>query len=205
MSESLKRPASAIEDDDSDDDFGPMPAGEEPTTADVNVSKKKKAKRLPFEKAYIENLPSAELYEHSFMHRDVVTQVAVARASEFIVTGSADGHVKFWKKMPDNIEFVKHFQAHLGPLNALVVSPDDLRLVTTSTDMMIKFFEIMSFDMSHMISTEYTPTAAVWLSSHAGLFTRVAVADASSGTVRIYKSDSHQILNELSFHFAPVK
>ncbi len=85
------------------------------------------------------------------MHRDVVSHVAVAKQSDFIITGSVDGHVKFWKKMLVNIEFVKHFQvnihrifefvvlisafqAHLGPINALVVSPDGKMLVTTSTD-----------------------------------------------------------------------
>lgn len=30
------------------------------------------------------------------------------------MTGSVDGHVKFWKKMEEGIEFVKHFRSHLG-------------------------------------------------------------------------------------------
>jgi peptidylprolyl isomerase domain and WD repeat-containing protein 1 len=210
MSDSLKRRVEEVADgDDSDDDFGPKPATVAANVTDdtniENSTKRKKLKKLAFEKTYIDNLPSGELYEHSFMHRDLVTHVAVAKVAEFIITGSADGHVKFWKKMPDNIEFVKHFQAHLGPIHALVVSPDDLRLVTTSADKMIKFFEILSFDMSHMISADYTPTAAVWLSSHAGLYSKVAVADSASGVIRIYKSDGLQPLNELTFHTQPVK
>ena len=44
------------------------------------------------------------------MHRDNVTHVVVARLLDFIITGSCDGHVKFWKKMMQGIEFVKHFQ-----------------------------------------------------------------------------------------------
>ncbi len=36
--------------------------------------------------------------------------------TDFIVTASSDGHVKFWKKLEDGIEFVKHFRAHLGQL-----------------------------------------------------------------------------------------
>lgn len=102
--------------DDSDDDFGPKPATN--TVAEVDNEEKvavKKVKRtLPFEKTYIDSLPSANMYERSFMHRDLVTHISVAKSAEFVVTGSCDGHVKFWKKMPDNIEFVKHFQAHLG-------------------------------------------------------------------------------------------
>lgn len=61
----------------------------------------------------MENLPSAEQYEHSYMHRDTVTHVAVARQSDFIITGSSDGHVKFWKKMLKDIEFVKHYQVRV--------------------------------------------------------------------------------------------
>ena len=34
--------------------------------------------------------------------------------TDFIVTGSQDGHVKFWKKQVEGVEFVKHFRAHLG-------------------------------------------------------------------------------------------
>ncbi len=33
-----------------------------------------------------------------------------------MVTGSQDGHVKFWKKQEEGIEFVKHFRAHVGEL-----------------------------------------------------------------------------------------
>ena len=47
---------------------------------------------------YLENLPSGENYEKSFMHRDIVTHVSVTK-SDFIITASQDGHIKFWKKL----------------------------------------------------------------------------------------------------------
>lgn len=47
------------------------------------------------------------------MHRDNVTFVCVAKTVDFIITGSCDGHIKFWKKLPGAIEFVKHFQVNL--------------------------------------------------------------------------------------------
>ena len=204
------------DDDSDDDDFGPMPIAddseerpEEGGDIIAAAPARKKAKKLPFEKTYVENLPSAEMYEHSFMHRDVVTHVAIAKSTEFLITGSTDGHVKFWKKMPENIEFVKHFQAHLGAIMSLVVSPDDKRLVTTSVDCMIKFFEIQSFDMSNMIKTEYTPTVAVWLRGQGGLYNRVAVADMNSGKIHLYRSDAGSGTNAplmmVDLHTQPVK
>ena len=51
----------------------------------------------------------SERYEKSFMHRDVVTKVVVASGG-FVMTGSVDGHVKFWKKDTEGFEFVKHFR-----------------------------------------------------------------------------------------------
>ena len=34
--------------------------------------------------------------------------------TDFLVTASCDGHVKFWKKTEEGIEFVKHYRGHLG-------------------------------------------------------------------------------------------
>lgn len=34
---------------------------------------------LEYEKVYLDNLPSAESYEISYMHRDVITHVAVTK------------------------------------------------------------------------------------------------------------------------------
>ena len=72
---------------------------------------------LEHEQAYLAALPSAQMYEKSFMHRDTVTQVAVAQDQDFLITGSIDGHLKFWKKTPTGIEFAKHYRAHVGALD----------------------------------------------------------------------------------------
>ena len=72
---------------------------------------------LEHEVAYLAALPSAQMYEKSFMHRDTVTQVAVAQDQDFLITGSIDGHLKFWKKTPTGIEFAKHYRAHAGSLD----------------------------------------------------------------------------------------
>ena len=72
---------------------------------------------LEHEQAYLAALPSAQMYEKSFMHRDTVTQVAVAQDQDFLITGSIDGHLKFWKKTPTGIEFAKHYRAHAGSLD----------------------------------------------------------------------------------------
>jgi peptidylprolyl isomerase domain and WD repeat-containing protein 1 len=85
-----------------DDDIGP--------TLPTHASKKQRV--LQHEAVYLSNLPDKDMYEKSLMHRDVVNFVCMT-ASEFIITTSTDGHVKFWKKQETGIEFVKHFRAHM--------------------------------------------------------------------------------------------
>ena len=72
---------------------------------------------LEHEAMYLEALPCAQMYERSYMHRDTVTHVAVAPETDFFVTGSVDGHLKFWKKKAEGVEFAKHFRAHLGAVD----------------------------------------------------------------------------------------
>eukprot|EP00966_Prymnesium_polylepis_P007160 165289-Prymnesium_polylepis.1 len=53
-------------------------------------------------RAALQALPSAEMYERSYMHRDHVTHV-LTTSTDFIVTASRDGQIKFWKKMQRGI------------------------------------------------------------------------------------------------------
>jgi len=75
---------------------------------------------LQFQQLYLQRLPSAEMYEKSYMHRDNVTHTAISR-KDFVITGSKDGHVKFWKKKPEGVEFVKHFRAHVGTASYIYI------------------------------------------------------------------------------------
>lgn len=120
-------------------DVGPPPpaTGEEEEEAGADVGPlpppPKKRKVLEFEQQYLASLPLADMYERSYMHRDTVCQVAVAPGPDFFITASVDGHVKFWKKQPQGIEFAKHFKAHLGPVSGLAVSSDGSLCATIST------------------------------------------------------------------------
>lgn len=67
-----------------------------------------------------------------------MAQVCVT-ATNFVLTTSVDGHLKFWKKQPPSpgeagIEFVKHFRAHLTPILAVVASVDGLVAATIASD-----------------------------------------------------------------------
>ena len=93
--------------------------------------KKKKKRVLEFEQHYVDRLPLSDMYEKSYMHRDNVTHVVVTPRSQFVVTASSDGHLKFWKIIPGGLDFVKHYKAHLSPIMSVAASADGSRLCTT--------------------------------------------------------------------------
>ena len=53
----------------------------------------------------LDNIPTSELYEKSYMHRDIVDGVYSSLETDFVITTSLDGHLKFWKKNYVGIEF----------------------------------------------------------------------------------------------------
>lgn len=117
---------------------------------------------LKFEQLYIDRLPEAEMYERSYMHRDVVTHIVVTKA-EFIITGSVDGHIYFWKKQPEGIEFVKHYRAHLGAIRDMTVSGDGQLLCSVAADQSLKVFDIINFDMINMCKLPFVPTSCAFI------------------------------------------
>lgn len=177
MSESLKR---CKEDSDSDDSssswVGP--------TLDEAV-KPKKRRVLKYEQLHLDNLPNAESYEKSYMHRDVITHILVTK-TEFVVTGSVDGHVKFWKKMEESIEFVKHFRSHLGPITDMTVNYNGSLLCTVSSDKSLKVFDVINFDMINMMRLNYSPLCAEWVHGLGDAICALAVGDAGSNAVYVY-------------------
>ncbi|KAI4334267.1 hypothetical protein L6164_018977 [Bauhinia variegata] len=161
---------------------------------------------IQFEKAYLDALPSANMYEKSYMHRDVVTHVAVSTA-DFFITGSIDGHLKFWKKRPVGIEFAKHFRSHLGPIEGLAVSVDGLLCCTISNDCSVKVYDVVNFDMMVMIGLPYVPGAVEWVYKQGDVKARLAISDRNSPFVHIYdaRSGSNEPIISKEIHLAPVK
>lgn len=176
---------------------------------------KKKKKAIPFEKIYLDNLPSSEAYERSFMHRDSVKFVLVAQKTHFIITASVDGHIKFWVKKAIGIEFVKHFRAHLGLIVDMSVNnPIGTLLATVADDQSLKIFDIVNFDMINMFKLPFKPGCVEWCYStvsmaarHKDPFPVIAVSDSESNKIYTYEGTGSNLepLTVLDrIHMAPV-
>ena len=160
---------------------------------------------------YLDSLPCATQYESSYMHRDVVSHAVVANRTAFLATASEDGHVKFWKKMQEGIEFVKHYHAHVGPVSEMAASFDGLWLATTGGDGAAKLYDVASFDMACILRTKkmaepYVPGCVAWLQTEARPAPRVAVCDATeAAAVRVYGAPAFEECARVRVHpAAPV-
>ena len=134
----------ADESESDNDDLGPaLPSAEAP---------KKKRRTLPYEKQYVAALPTAPRYSKSLMHKDQLSFCTFTPHTDFLITSSVDGYVKFWKKVAGGIEFVKEFKAHDGEIKGVSVSVDGRSYATVGADNNIKIFDVVTFDLLAMLS-----------------------------------------------------
>ncbi|KAM4638191.1 peptidylprolyl isomerase domain and WD repeat-containing protein 1 isoform 2-T2 [Amazona ochrocephala] len=145
----------------------------------------KKRRVLEFEHVYLANLPCASMYERSYMHRDVITHVACTK-TDFIITASHDGHVKFWKKIEEGIEFVKHFRSHLGIIESIAVSSEGALFCSVGDDKAMKVFDVVNFDMINMLKLSYHPGQCEWVYCPGDAISSVATSEKSTGKIFIY-------------------
>ncbi|KAF5881916.1 peptidylprolyl isomerase domain and WD repeat-containing protein 1 [Clarias magur] len=165
------------EDEEEDAWVGPLPTEAAPT---------KKRKVLEYERVYLDNLPSAVMYERSYMHRDVITHLACTK-TDFLITASQDGHVKFWKKKEDEgIEFVKHFRSHLGVIECISVSAEGALLCTVGDDRAMKVFDVVNFDMINMLKLGFHPGQCEWIYNPGDAISTVACSEKSCGRIHVY-------------------
>ncbi|KAG0043987.1 Peptidyl-prolyl cis-trans isomerase cyp15 [Gryganskiella cystojenkinii] len=176
-----------------------------PATAAEEVATKKRKKPLPHEALYISRLPSAEMYEKSYMHRDAINFVAVTK-TDFVVTTSVDGYLKFWKKTETGIEFVKQYKSHLGLIAGICVSDDGLLLATIAMDKTMKVYDVINFDMINMIKLEFTPSTVCWVHKRGEAQAKVAVSDADSSAIHVFdgRGEGKALFSITKLHSAPV-
>jgi len=72
--------------------------------------------------------------------------------TDFLITASCDGHVKFWKKTEELIEFVKHFRSHLTPVTDITDNYNGTLMCTISSDQTIKVFDVINFGTSKLFA-----------------------------------------------------
>ncbi|KAL4791380.1 hypothetical protein BDV19DRAFT_381595 [Aspergillus venezuelensis] len=199
-----KRPHSEVDPEDgddssSDDDFGPaLPSADAP---------KMKRRKLPFEKVYVNALPTSPRYSKSLMHKEQLSYATVTPHTDFLITSSIDGVVKFWKKMAVGVEFVKEFRAHSTEIKSVSASADGRSFATTGSDKTVKIFDVITFDLLAMLTLDFEPRCVCWVHPRGASLPLLAVTDEASNVIEIYdgRGENPSPLRTLkSIHRSPV-
>lgn len=110
-----------------------------------SAAPKKKRRKLPYEKLYVAALPASQRYSKSLMHKEQLSFTTFTPYTNFLITSSVDGVVKFWKKSSGDVEFVKEFRAHTGEIKGVTVSADGRSFASAGADKTVKIFDVVSF------------------------------------------------------------
>ncbi|KAK3394838.1 hypothetical protein B0H63DRAFT_59336 [Podospora didyma] len=163
----------------SDDDMGPQLPSAAP---------KKKQRVLPYEKLYISALPKSGRYSKSLMHKEQVAFLTMTPLTEFLITSSADGVVKFWKKVADGIEFVKEFKAHQGEIRSVSTSQDGRSFATAGVDKTVMLFDVVTFDLLAVLQLDFDPRCVCWVHKKGASLPVLAVSDSADTvpSIRLY-------------------
>ncbi|KAI2616604.1 hypothetical protein GGR54DRAFT_234163 [Hypoxylon sp. NC1633] len=185
MAEMLKKRSHSDFASDNDHDSSSDEDDMGPQLPSMTAAPRKKRRVLPHEKLYVEALPKSARYSKSLMHKEQVSFVNVTQ-SDFLITTSVDGVVKFWKKVAQGIEFIKEFKAHQGDVRSVSVSQDGRSFATAGADQTIKIFDVVTFDLLAMLPLDYTPRCVCWVHKRGASLPLLAVSDDSKPLIYIY-------------------
>ena len=187
------KPTPTEDSESEDDDLGPAL----PPSADQ--APKKKRRKLPYERQYVAALPSASRYSKSLMHKEQLAYCTFTPNTDFLITTSVDGYVKFWKKTRGGIEFVKEFKAHDGAIKSTTVSVDGRKFATAGAegDDTIKIFDVETFDLLAMLKPETASNSVCFVHGSGSTFPLLAVSSALDGRISIYDGRGE---NDLPLH-----
>ncbi|KAL2351747.1 cyclophilin-type peptidyl-prolyl cis-trans isomerase [Cryomyces antarcticus] len=190
--------APAPDDDSSDDDMGPaLPSAVPP----------KKRRKLPYESLYVAALPASPRYSKSLMHKEQLCFTTFTPTTDFLITSSADGVVKFWKKVSGDVEFVKEFRAHNGEIKSVSVSADGRSFATAGADRSVKIFDVVTFDLLAVLTLEVTPKCICWVHSRGASFPLLTLSTEVDSHIRIYDGrgeDQRPLHTITNLHRSPV-
>jgi len=172
-----------------------------------STAPKKKRRVLPYEKLFISALPKATRYSKSLMHKEQLSFLTMTPVTDFLITSSIDGVIKFWKKVADGIEFVKEFKAHQGEIRSVSVSQDGRSFASAGVDKTVKLFDVMTFDLLAVLQLDYMPRCVCWVHRKGSSLPLLAVSDDATPNIHLYdgRGESQEPVHTIKgLHRSPV-
>jgi peptidylprolyl isomerase domain and WD repeat-containing protein 1 len=156
---------------------------------DRHAKRKRQAQSDESAHLLLKELPCAAMYERSFMHKSSLCLVAVSVRSQFVATASVDGVLKFWKKKPLGIEFVRQFDTGTASLISMGFSCDQTLLAVLARGGALLVFDVRTADMIRSIRLGFDGLAMAWLADD-----KLAASDRNSSRVYVFGVDVDVVL-----------
>ncbi|PVU88454.1 hypothetical protein BB561_005853 [Smittium simulii] len=151
---------------------------------------------------FLNKLPASTTYEKSYMHKAPLTSVLVTK-TDFLITASFDGHIKFWKKSESDILFLKNYKAHAEKVLQIATNYQDLFLASISPDKSCKIFDILNFDMINIINLDFIPLAVCWVYISDISDSILLISDSNSNLIYKFSTDGKLLGYISSIHSNP--
>jgi len=92
------------------------------------------------------------------MHKDTVNNIISSSKTDTIITFSVDGHIKFWKKVFNLVDFGKNLKAHNGLITGAALSEHQDLLCTVGLDRTLKIFDVLNCDLRVSLRLNFVPS-----------------------------------------------
>jgi peptidylprolyl isomerase domain and WD repeat-containing protein 1 len=111
------------------------------------------------------------------MHKETVNNVISSPLTDYIITVSVDGHIKFWKKIFNLIEFTKNFKAHSGLITGTALSKNHDLLCSVGLDKTLKIFDVLNCDLKISIRLNFVPSCCEFIPQEGKDWDMIAVSE----------------------------
>jgi peptidylprolyl isomerase domain and WD repeat-containing protein 1 len=166
------------------------------------------------------------------MHRDTINNIISSPRTDYLITLSIDGHVKFWKKVFNLVEFAKNFKAHSGLITGASLSRNNDLLCTVGLDKTLKIFDVANCDLLSAVKLNFVPSCCEFVPQKGRDWHLIAVSEEKTGKIwlvdpnynegrdnadeeeRVHgwednegedKKEEGHVVNSVSFHRHPIK
>lgn len=140
------------------------------------------------------------------MHREQLCFTSFTPHTDFLITASIDGVVKFWKKSSDGVDFVKEFKAHNGEIKSVSVSADGRSFATVGSDNTVKIFDVVTFDLLATLNLQFEPSCVCWV-HHRGASLPLLAVSGEGSTIHIFdgRGENQKAIKSLTgIHRKPI-
>lgn len=120
----------------------------------------------------------------------------MTKYTDFILTGSKDGILKFWKKTQSNIEFVKTYKVFLNRITRIITSLDGSLACVTSDGNEVTFFDVTSFDLVHRFYLSFCPGTLTFVNTKMYSSPILAVSCRKNHVIQLFQCDQVKLNDE---------